>query len=88
MLSKEGMDKLRKWLGPDGLECFRGYKEKYGTVSPVFSEILEGFDIPHPVHFREGMFVRNFLRSLPECKDWDAIKLDDSWIAIIEEVIK
>lgn len=87
MLTKEGMTKLREWLGQDGLECFRDYKKKYGTVSPVFTDVSTELNIPHSVHFREGMFVRNFLRSLPECKDWDSHKLDDSWVKIIEEAI-
>lgn len=42
-----------------------------------------GSGIPHPVHFREGMAVRNFLRSQPECECWDAHDLDDVWMLIV-----
>lgn len=75
--------KLKKWLGKDGTELFTGYRDEYETVSPVFMD--EG--IPHPVHFREGMQVRNFLRSLPECKKWTSEELDNNWVAIVEEAI-
>lgn len=75
--------KVKKWLGRDGRKLFSKYKTEHGTVSPVFMD--EG--IPHPVHFREGMQVRNFLRSLPECKNWNPNELDDNWIQIVEEAI-
>lgn len=42
-----------------------------------------GIGIPHPVHFREGMAVRNFLRAQPECENWDAHDLDDTWCFIV-----
>ena len=75
--------KVKKWLGKDGIACFRKYKENYGTVSPIFIEDK----IPHPVHFREGMQVRNFLRTLEECKDWTSHDFDNKWKDIIEEAI-
>lgn len=43
--------------------------------------------IPHPVHFREGMQVRNFLRTLSECKDWTSHDLDDRWEGLVERAI-
>lgn len=74
------IEKVRKWLGEEGINHFREYKNKYGTVSPVF---MEG-SIPHPVHFREGMQVRNFLRSLPECKGWSCHDFDNNWAQVID----
>ena len=82
-LSKDGKTKLMEWLGDEGLKFFKDVKDKHGKVDAVW---MDG--IPHAVHFREGMQVRNFLRSLDECKDWDAHKLDDSWVKIIEDVMK
>jgi hypothetical protein len=72
--------KVRKWLGEDGINHFREYKNKYGTVSPVY---MEG-TIPHPVHFRDGMQVRNFLRTLPECSTWTQEELDNKWAQVID----
>jgi hypothetical protein len=71
-----------KFLGKEGRQCFREYKMKYGTVSPV----IPG-RIPHPVHFREGMVVRNCLRKLEACKDWTDHDYDDTWIEVVERAI-
>lgn len=73
-----------EWLGSEGLKFFSDMKEDYGRVDPVY---MEG-GIPHPVHFREGMQVRNFLRKQPECKNWTDHQFDDRWADIIEQVIK
>ena len=42
--------------------------------------------IPHPVHFREGMQVRNFLRTIFG-DTWTAHDYDDRWTELIEEAI-
>ncbi len=78
------ISKTRVWLGPTGVSFFKGLLLTYGTVSPVY---MEG-KIPHPVHFREGMQVRNFLRSTGLCKDWTAHDLDNNWAEVIKEAIK
>ena len=84
--SKGLVKEVHKWLGEDGLKFFRETKENYGEVNAVYPE--PGIPkIPHAVHFREGMQVRNFLRSLDECKDWDAHELDNTWADIIEAAI-
>ena len=77
---KELVEGLREWLGEDGISFFKEMKEKHGKVAAVFNE--GGW--PHCVHFVEGMQVRNFLR---QHVDWDAIKLDDSWVVLVEEAI-
>jgi len=83
ILSKESMEELAIWLGSDGIQFFKKTKEEHGRIDAVFSE----GGIPHPVHLREGMQVRNFLRGLDECQEWDAHKLDDNWVDIIETII-
>ena len=84
MISDESLQKLKDWLGEDGLDFFRKTKEKHGEIAAVY---MEG-RLPHCVHFREGMQVRNFLRRLPEYKDSTSIDLDDCWVEIIEEAMK
>ena len=81
MKRKELVKKLRKWLKEDGIQYFSDIKSKHGRIDAVW---MEG-NLPHPVHFREGMQVRNFLRQHVK---WDAIKLDDSWVSLVEEAIK
>lgn len=39
--------------------------------------------IPHPVHAREGMIIRNAMRKSGLCKDWDAHDYDDNWIRVV-----
>lgn len=75
--------KLRAWLGYDGCALFTMFKEETGTVSPV----LDAGGFPHPVHFHEGMSVRNFMRGCPECKGWTDIELDDTWTRAVELAI-
>jgi hypothetical protein len=79
------VEKMREYLGVTGKEVFTEYHEKYGTVNPVF-KTEAGF--PHPVHFREGMTVRNFMRTLPECKDWTCYQLDNTWALVVFKAIQ
>lgn len=74
--------KTKTWLRSEGVDLFKEWKVKYGTVSPVIDGV-----IPHAVHFWEGMQVRNFLREQDECKDWTDEDFDDTWIEVIENTI-
>jgi len=76
--------KVREWLGEDGLKFFRGVKEKYGRIDALW---MDGI-LPHPVHFREGMRVRNFMRDTGLCKGWDAHDYDNRWVAVVERAIQ
>lgn len=80
---------LRTWLGPSGLEFFNEMLEKHKTVSAVFSVPYgaEGRSYPHSVHFREGMQVRNFLRSLPETSFWSDYDYDNCWAELVHEAV-
>jgi len=81
MKRKELVEKLREWLGADGIKFFSEIKEEHGEIAAVW---MDG-KIPHPVHFREGMQVRNFLR---QHVNWDCHKLDNTWESLVEEAIK
>jgi len=88
-VSPETVEALRKWLGDDGVSFFRECRRDYGTVSPCLPPPEDALcPVPHPVHFREGMQVRNFLRTTPECKDWGPHDLDDSWMGAVERAIR
>jgi hypothetical protein len=85
---------LREWLGEEGLSFFREMQTTHGRVDPVFSvpygdaKYGPQKHMPHSVHFREGMQVRNFLRTLPETEGWDAHDYDDQWRPLIEAVLQ
>jgi len=90
-ISDKFVEATKEWLGKDGIDFFRKNFEEYNTVSPV---IMEEHDLaPHPVHFREGMKVRNFMRSSGFCQnfygvEWDDHDYDNNWEHLIELVIK
>ncbi len=42
--------------------------------------------IPHPVHFREGMQVRNFLRAIYG-KTWNDHDYDNRWADLVDDAI-
>jgi hypothetical protein len=77
---------LREWLGADGLNFFRECKADHDTVSPVL-KTAGSTAIPHPVHLREGMQIRNWMRKRPECEGWDAHDYDDRWTTAVEAAI-
>lgn len=83
-MNNEIIKKTFTFLGNDGLNFFNDCKLKYGTVSPIIVKR----NYPHSVHFNEGMQIRNFLRSLEECKFWDDHDFDDNWIGIIEKCLE
>lgn len=78
--TEETIKRLNEWLGPDGVELFLDYKKSTGTVSPVLPM--------HPVHLREGMQVRNWMRDQPELSNMNQEELDDNWALLVDETIK
>ncbi len=83
-ISDELVEKVKNWLGKYGIIFFTWCLEKYGQISAVY---MEG-GLPHPVHFREGMEVRNFMRSTGLCDDWDANDFDNNWVEVVEKALK
>lgn len=80
--------KVAEFLGTKGVHYFRTIKKIHKTVSPILRIKLEsGGILPHPVHFREGMQIRNFMRSQDECKNWSQEELDNNWQRVIERLL-
>lgn len=78
--------KLKEFLGEEGIRLFRHLKRLTGSCSPVLKLNFAKKGVPvHPVHFREGMQIRNFLRTLPEC---EGMNLDDEWSELVELAIR
>ncbi len=80
------VEHIRAWLGPRGIALFRRYKRWAGSVSPTFGRNNHR-RIPHPVHFREGMQVRNAMRNSEFCPNWDDHDFDDTWEMVVEQAI-
>ena len=75
------IDHVRKFLGETGAEFFAKTKREHGRYDAVYKE--EGAAFPHPVHFREGMQVRNAMRDHPDTQGWSAHDYDDSWVHVV-----
>jgi len=84
--SHELVEHIREWLGPRGVALFRRYRRWAGSVSPTFGRKANR-PIPHPVHFREGMQVRNAMRASGLCSDWNDHDIDDMWTLVVEKAI-
>lgn len=86
-LTSELIEKVRIWLSSDGIDLFSGLLKEHGKINCCYTEKAGETTIPHPVHFREGMQVRNFLRGTGLCDDWTAHDYDDNWVNVIEQAI-
>lgn len=80
---------VERYLGEEGFEFFSECQRDHGTVSPVLSlPLASGRRMPHPVHFREGMSVRNFLRSTGLCEGWTDHDYDGLWTVAVERALE
>lgn len=78
-------ERLQKFLGKDGIHFFWTLIRLYGTPNAIIR--TKGLIPSHPVHFREGMTIRNWLRDQPECKDWDHNRLDCDWSKLVKQAV-
>ena len=103
------INRLRAWLGDDGIGFFRRVRDEYGTLNAVWPEPMVGQSgsfpfgvpskhnpdgprppirvMPHPVHLREGISVRNWLRTQPETAGWTDHDYDDRWQDVVLRAI-
>ncbi len=86
METAEVVKQLREALGPEGIRFFREVREKYGKIGALWLDGEGTSAIPHPVHFREGMTVRNMLRKITDYS-WTAHEYDDKWEELTEKAI-
>jgi len=87
LINDEIVDDFIQWIGEDGLRWFKHLKGLTGTYSPVLklNEKRKGIPV-HPVHFREGMQIRNWMRKHDNCSGW--IEFDSVWVLLVEEAVK
>ena len=79
---KEISKKVKEWLTPVGVEHFQELIKEHGEGWSTACPVKGG--VPMPVHFREGMQVRNFLRGNTEL---DEAYIENRWHKIIEEAV-
>jgi len=77
------------WIGNENLRWFKHLKGLTGTYSPVLKLSQKRKGIPiHPVHFREGMQIRNWMRRHKSCKNWTDNDFDDNWVLLVDMAVK
>lgn len=82
------IEKVRGWLGEDNIRWFAHIKGLKGSVNCVLKLNFKRKRIPaHPIHFREGMQIRNFLREQVECDKWGHADFEREWITVVEKLI-
>lgn len=81
---------LKIWLGEENIRYFKHLKGLKGSVFPVLKLNMDRKGLPaHPVHFREGMQIRNYLRvKFPELSEMAGDILDEYTVELMEKVIK
>jgi len=83
------INKFSKWIGNENLRYFKHLNGLTGTYAPVLKLNQKRKGIPvHPVHLREGMQIRNWMRQQKECNGWNDIDFDDNWCNLVELTIK
>lgn len=96
------VEHVREWLGEDGITFFRRVKLHKGRVNCVLTTnehvaLRKGVEptsvekhrlrLPHPIHFREGMAVRNAMRKSPTTEGWTDHDFDSTWSTVVERAI-
>ena len=87
--NEEFIARLKHWIGPIGHKFFQGIIDKHGHLNVV----IPGTGtprIPHPVHMREGMSVRNKMRDLHTAMEHpheDAHWYDNHWQSAVKECL-
>jgi hypothetical protein len=82
------IEKVFNWMSKDNVRWFKHMKGLKGSVDAVLRLNYTRKKIPsHSIHFREGMQIRNFLRSQPECKEWTHEMFECGWVDVIEKCI-
>lgn len=81
--------KVFDWLGPQNVVWFRRIKRWHGKINTVLKLNVKRKGIPvHPIHLREGIQIRNYMRSFPECAGWSDHDFDNTWTVIIDLCIE
>lgn len=80
------VEKTFNWLGRENVIWFKHIRGLKGGVNTVLKLNYKKRGIPaHPIHFREGMQIRNFLRCQDECANWSFSDLEKNWDIVVEK---
>lgn len=88
VFTEETLDKVRNFLGTEGIEFFRACKEEHGSLSPVLKIDNAGAIKYWPVEWNEGRQVRDFLLGFDEFKNEEIETLEKLWRFLVEQIIE
>lgn len=84
--------RFKQWLSPEGIRYFQLLKHFHGRVDPILRLNYKRKGLPvHPVHLRDGIPIRNWMRQQPELKPesgYNAMLISDGWTALVELAIQ
>lgn len=79
---------VAEYLGDDNIRWFGHIRGLKGSVNCTLKLNFKKKHLPaHPINLREGMQIRNFLRSLPDCKSWSYQDLQAAWVEVLNQLI-
>lgn len=82
-------DRLYLFMGEDNVRYMEIIKRLKGTYNCVLKLNAKKRGLPvHPVHLREGMQIRNWMRDQPEYKTANDNILDSEWMVLLDKTIK
>lgn len=89
-IKEKYVEALKNWLGEENVRWFKHLKGLTGEVFLVLRLNAKRKGIPvYPVHFRDGMKIRNFLRSkFPELQKVEYGEFEEYTVELMEEVVK
>lgn len=88
-ITNELVERIFNWMGRENIVWFKHIKGLKGKINCVLRLNFKKKRIPaHPIHFREGMQIRNYLRTQPECAMWNDEDFDREWVTVIEKCIE
>lgn len=79
---------LRTKMGVPFANRLRHIRDTFGEGKKLNVVFTADDGLSYPVHFKEGMAVRNLLRKSEACFGWSAQQLDDRWEALALEAIR
>lgn len=83
---------VRNWLGYSGILHFQTIKELNGTVNAIWMEPIELDNVfqfvPRNVAVQEGKKLRDFLKTLELCSDWEKDDFEKEWVWVLEQSIR
>jgi len=83
------INKFYEYIKEENLRYFKHLKGLTGKYDPILKlNMKRKYMLAHPVGLREGMQIRNWMRSQTECDGWGQDDFNNNWTKLIELTIQ